>query len=81
MMPITSTPCVLGESYLFVEKTEIYLFLLLCIAFGLPVATWLRKKKLDFFLSFHQQNSSLNSIFCTTSTSGHRGTEFHMDGK
>lgn len=81
MMPVTSTPCVLGESYLFMEKTKIPLFLLLCIAFRLAVATWLGKNKLDFFLSFHQQNSSLDYIYCTIYTSGHKRTEFHMDGK
>lgn len=49
MMPIISTPCVRGESYLFTEKAKIHLFWLLCIAFGLAVATRPRKNKLDFF--------------------------------
>lgn len=81
MMPITSTPWVLGESYLFMEKTKIHLLLLLCAAFRLAVGTWLRKNKLDFLLVFHQQNSSLNSIFDTVYASGHKGREFPMGGK
>lgn len=80
-MPITSMPWVLGESYLFMEKTKIHLFLLLCTAFMLAVRTQLRKNKLDFLLLFHQQNSSLNSIFDTIYTSGHKGREFPMGGK
>lgn len=73
-----STPCVRGKSCLFAEKTKIHFFLLLPTALWLVIVTWLRKNKIDFFLSFHQQNSSPNSIFCA---SGHKRTEFYMAGK